>query len=101
MLSHRHVVALGSSFAAGPGIDPIVDRSALRSGRDYPHLLAERLGAELTDLTVSGATTATILDRPQRTVRGCWFPPQADGIPADADLGTITAGGNDLGYMAA
>jgi hypothetical protein len=32
-------------------------------------------------------------------VRGCWFPPQADGIPADADLGTITAGGNDLGYI--
>jgi hypothetical protein len=29
-----------------------------RSARNYPHLLAEQLGAELTDLTVSGATTA-------------------------------------------
>lgn len=53
----RHVAALGSSFAAGPGVAPIVDRRANRSGRNYAHLVAERLGARLTDLTVSGATT--------------------------------------------
>lgn len=99
MISYRHVVALGSSFAAGPGIDPIVDRAAMLSGRNYAHLLAERLGAELTDPTVSGATTATIVDRPQRTLRGRRFAPQVDGIRADADLVTITTGGNDLRYI--
>jgi lysophospholipase L1-like esterase len=100
MAEYQHIVALGSSFAAGPGIDPLVDRTAMRSGRNYPHLLAARLGAALTDLTVSGATTGTILDQPQRARPGRTFPPQAQGIPADADLVTVTAGGNDLGYAA-
>ncbi|MFE9452122.1 SGNH/GDSL hydrolase family protein [Streptomyces sp. NPDC006739] len=93
-----HVAALGSSFAAGPGIEPLADRAAGRSARNYPHLLAERLGARLTDLTVSGATTATLLDTPQRRSRRR-FPPQLDGLPSDVDLVTVTAGGNDLGYI--
>ena len=72
----------------------------MRSARNYPHLLAEELGAQLTDLTVSGATTATILSKAQRTLRGARFAPQIDGVPADADLATVTIGGNDLKYMA-
>jgi len=99
-MTYRHLVALGSSFAAGPGIDPISDRGAMRSARNYPHLLAEQLGAQLTDLTVSGATTATILSKSQRSLRGAKFPPQLDGVPDDADLATVTIGGNDLKYMA-
>jgi lysophospholipase L1-like esterase len=95
---YRHVASLGSSFAAGPGIQPMDDRAARRSARNYPHLLAERLGARLTDLTVSGATTGTILDTPQRLLTHV-FPPQLQGLPADADLVTITAGGNDLRYV--
>ncbi len=98
-MNYRRLAALGSSFAAGPGIEPIVDRAASRSGRNYAHLLAERLGAELTDLTVSGATTATILDHPQRVRPWRSVPPQLDGLPTDADLVTLTAGGNDLGYI--
>ncbi|MES4906039.1 MULTISPECIES: SGNH/GDSL hydrolase family protein [unclassified Streptomyces] len=94
----RHIAALGSSFAAGPGIEPVADRRARRSARNYPHLLAERLGATLTDLTVSGATTKTIIDTPQRVLFRK-FPPQLHGLPADAALVTITAGGNDLGYI--
>jgi lysophospholipase L1-like esterase len=94
---YRHVASLGSSFAAGPGIEPVADRAARRSARNYPHLLAARLGAELTDLTISGATTATIIDTPQRLLNHV-FPPQIQGLPADADLVTITAGGNDLKY---
>lgn len=94
------MVALGSSFAAGPGVEPTVDRFALRSGRNYAHLVASALGAELTDATVSGATTETILRRSQ----GVWpfrFAPQIQAIPrhADVDLVTITAGGNDLRYL--
>jgi lysophospholipase L1-like esterase len=93
--------ALGSSFAAGPGIEPIVDVSAMRSGNNYPRQLARLLQADLTDLTVSGATTATILHQPQTTVWGTEFPPQLDGLPDPVDLVTVTAGGNDLQYMAA
>ncbi len=98
---YRRIAALGSSFAAGPGIEPIVDAVAMRSGRNYPSLLAARLGAELIDLTVSGASTATILDEPQVTLSGATVPPQIDGLPADSELVTITAGGNDLGFLGA
>ncbi|WP_433607423.1 SGNH/GDSL hydrolase family protein [Dactylosporangium sp. CA-139114] len=79
-----HIVALGSSFAAGPGIEPVLDRETGRSGRNYARLLAARLDARLTDLSVSGATTGSLL---------------VDRVPPDADLVTITAGGNDLGYV--
>ena len=96
---YRRVVALGSSFAAGPGIPPVLDAAAGRSGANYPHLLADAFGAELTDLTVSGATVATILDQPQRVARST-YPPQITGVPEDADLVTVTVGGNDLGYLA-
>jgi lysophospholipase L1-like esterase len=99
-MAYQHLVALGSSFAAGPGIQPVADAGAMRSARNYPHLLAEQLGTQLTDLTVSGATTETILSKSQRTLRGARFAPQIDGVPNDADLATVTIGGNDLRYMA-
>jgi lysophospholipase L1-like esterase len=99
MAPYQHIAALGSSFAAGPGIDPIIDQAAMRSGRNYPRLLAAQLGARLTDLTVSGATTATVLREPQTTMDGTRFAPQIEGLPADADLVTVTAGGNDLRYI--
>jgi len=95
---YRRVAVLGSSFAAGPGIDPIIDRFAGRSERNYGHLVAARLGAELSDLTVSGATTETLLETEQR-VGWRRFPPQVQGLSADTDLVMITAGGNDLGYI--
>jgi hypothetical protein len=71
----------------------------MRSARNYPHLLAQTLGAALVDLTVSGATTANILSAPQTTMTGREFAPQIDGLPSDADLVTITAGGNDLQFI--
>jgi lysophospholipase L1-like esterase len=95
----RLIAALGSSFAAGPTIEPVDNINAMRSARNYPHLLARTLGAALIDLTVSGATTANILTTPQTTVTGRTFAPQMDGLPADADLVTITAGGNDLRFI--
>jgi lysophospholipase L1-like esterase len=94
----RHLAALGASFASGPGIRPVAVHAAGRSRVNYPSLLAARLGARLTDLTVSGATTATVLDTPQRRLLRR-FPPQLRGLPADADLVTVTAGGNDLDYI--
>jgi lysophospholipase L1-like esterase len=90
------VAALGSSFAAGPTLEPVENAAAARSARNYPHLLAEALGCRLVDLTVSGATTSGILDSPQVVLTGEEFPPQIQGLPEDADLVTVTAGGNDL-----
>jgi lysophospholipase L1-like esterase len=97
----RVVAALGSSFAAGPGIDPIADQVAMRSERNYAHLFADRIGADLVDRTVSGASTANVVDTPQQTMTGQTLPPQIAGLPADADIVTVTAGGNDLQFAGA
>lgn len=92
-------VALGSSFAAGPSIDPIIQKDAGRSGNNYAHLLAAKLNANLTDLSVSGATLLSVLRETQTTtLTMAKFPPQTDQIPADTNIVTLTAGGNDLGY---
>jgi lysophospholipase L1-like esterase len=96
---YSRLVALGSSFAAGPHLEPVIDRAAMRSGRNYAHLIASRLGASLVDATVSGATTATILQEPQRVLLRV-FAPQIESVDAEADLVMITVGGNDLGYLA-
>ena len=60
-----HIAALGSSFAAGPAIEPIVDTTARRSSNNYAHLTAAALDAKLTDLTSSGATLLNVLSQPQ------------------------------------
>lgn len=93
----RRYVALGSSMAAGPGIRPAADGAPLpagRSARNYPHLVAARLGLELVDVTYSGATTANVL-----TERQFGAPPQIDAIDGSEDLITVTIGGNDVGYV--
>jgi lysophospholipase L1-like esterase len=101
LTTNRLIAALGSSFAAGPGIEPVADATAMRSEKNYAHQLADRLGARLVDLTVSGATTANIIDTPQQISEGLEYPPQVEGVPADADVVTITAGGNDLQFAGA
>ncbi|KAJ5946605.1 hypothetical protein N7454_003444 [Penicillium verhagenii] len=96
-----HIVSLGSSFAAGPGIRPRDEPSAAqRSTKNYPHLLAASLNAKLTDLTVSGATLLNITTESQSALFSkVTFAPQISQIPDDAKIITITAGGNDLGYI--
>ncbi|GAA4736335.1 SGNH/GDSL hydrolase family protein [Modestobacter marinus] len=92
-------VALGSSFAAGPGIEPILDPGCARSGGNYPHLVAERLGYDLVDVTSGGATIDDVLTRPQALLAGGTVPPQVDAVGPDADLVTVTVGGNDVEYL--
>ena len=90
-------VALGSSMAAGPGIRPSADGApfaAGRSARNYPHLVAEKLGLDLVDVTYSGATTANVLTDPQHGA-----PPQVEALDGSEDLVTVTIGGNDAGYV--
>lgn len=93
-----HIVGIGSSFAAGPGIPPQVDRPAGRSGANYAHLVASKLDAKLTDLSVSGATLLNLLSEPQ-TSQGKTFAPQVTEIPEDADIVLVLGGGNDIGYI--
>src|SRR3954471_24449688 len=98
-MTYRRYVALHSSYAASPGIDPVIDRAAGRSGRNYPHLPAHVLCAELTDATVGGATTATILETHQRTLgRAPDVPPPSSqdykAHPASLDACVRTAPGD-------
>jgi hypothetical protein len=69
------MVSLGSSYAAGPGLTI-----------NYPHIIASKIGANLTDRSVSGSLLKDI-------------DSQIDGIPDNADIVTITSGGNDLNYV--
>ena len=93
----RRYVALGSSMAAGPGIRPRANGApffAGRSARNYPHLVADRLGLELVDVTYSGATTANVLTQTQPGAQ-----PQIEALDGTEDLVTVTIGGNDVGYV--
>lgn len=94
-----HYVAMGSSFAAGPGLrpgKPATSTAPARCGQsmiNYPTLLAEQLGMVLVDRSCSAARTEHVL--------GPWgeIPPQIDAVTADTRLVTLTIGGNDLNYV--
>jgi lysophospholipase L1-like esterase len=92
-----HYVAMGSSFGAGPGLKPRASDSPRKSGRsavNYAHLIAARLSLDLSDVTYSGATTRDLLQPSASGVTA-----QVDAVRADTRLVTITAGGNDVGYL--
>ncbi|WP_328457211.1 SGNH/GDSL hydrolase family protein [Amycolatopsis sp. NBC_00438] len=84
-------VALGDSSAAGPLIPDQIDTTCLRSDRNWPHVLATRLGAALTDVTCSGATTADLTGRQAGIVA-----PQFDALRRDTDLVTLAIAANDI-----
>ncbi len=88
-------VALGSSFAAGPGDGPLIGRCG-QSLDNYPRQVAKTLNMKLVDATCSGAVVRDILvptaKHPNRIA-------QIDAVTADTDLVTITVGGNDVAYI--
>lgn len=85
-------VALGSSFAAGPGIDAPLGTCG-RSDNNYSHIVAAALGLTLTDVSCNGATIANILSTPQGDAA-----PQIEAISRDTALVTVTIGGNDIRF---
>jgi lysophospholipase L1-like esterase len=90
-------VALGSSFAAGPGLPARVPGSPRRAGRstgNYAHLVARARGLDLHDVTFSGATTSDLL-----SPSAAGQPAQLDAVTPETSLVTITGGGNDVGYL--
>jgi hypothetical protein len=85
-------VALGDSYSAASGVLPPDPTSPLcaRSTANYPHVIAKRTGATLTDVTCGAAET--------KDFRHSQYPgvaPQLDALHRDTQLVTMTIGGND------
>ncbi len=87
-------VSLGSSFAAGPGIDNSLG-SCGRSDHNYAHIVAEALSLDHTVVSCNGATIDNIVSIPQGD-----NPLQLDAVTSDTALVTVTIGGNDIRYTA-
>jgi lysophospholipase L1-like esterase len=85
-------VALGDSYSAASGLLPPDPSSPLcaRSTANYPHVIAAKAGARLTDVTCGGAETK---DFQQSQYPG--VAPQLDALRAGTRLVTMTIGGND------
>ncbi|MFC7304403.1 SGNH/GDSL hydrolase family protein [Streptomyces monticola] len=86
-------VALGDSYSAGSGnvpLDPSAPLACLRSTVNYPHVIAGRTAAQLTDVTCGGAQTGHFTKSQYPGVA-----PQLDAVTADTELVTLTIGGND------
>lgn len=90
-------VALGDSYASGPGIpaqraDPA---GCQRSTHNYPAFLARALGiGDYTDVSCGGARTDN-MTAPQPVWPGP-NPAQFDALRPDTNLVTVTIGGNDI-----
>ena len=90
-------VALGDSYSAASGVlppDPPAPLQCLRSIRNYPHVIAARTGAQLTDVTCGAADTSHF-----STAQYPGVAPQLDALGAGTQLVTMTIGGNDSGVF--
>ncbi|MEV3964249.1 SGNH/GDSL hydrolase family protein [Nocardia sp. NPDC050193] len=88
-------VALGDSFASGPGLAPFADPYCERSQRNYGHLVAEALELPaFVDGTCGGAVAENFWMSQKDGVA-----PQLDALTPDTDLVTVTIGGNDAGFV--
>ncbi|MEV0179717.1 SGNH/GDSL hydrolase family protein [Streptomyces sp. NPDC050625] len=95
-------VALGDSYTSGPRIPYRTGTPAGcdRSDRNYPTLVARRLGldaADFRDVSCSGATIAD-LSAAQSTNDGV-NPPQLSALSARTRLVTVGIGGNDIDFI--
>lgn len=89
--SELDYVALGDSSAAGPLIPSQAFSPCLRSTRNWPNVVAGKLGANLTDVSCSGAVTEDMTGK-----QFGFVAPQFDALKPDTDLVTIAIGANDL-----
>ena len=85
-------VALGDSYSAASGVQPSDPSSPLcaRSTSNYPHVIAKRTGARLTDVTCGAAQTKDFFSSQYPGVA-----PQLDAVGKRTQLVTMTIGGND------
>ena len=77
-------VAMGSSYAAGFGIEPQQPSTGAcgRSLLDYPHLVASKLHLQLSDVSCGGAVIADALRKTQGS-----NPPQINAVTAQTRAG--------------
>ena len=93
-----HIVALGSSFAAGPSIPPQTHAAARRSSNNYASLLSRGIpGSKLTDLSASGATLLNVLNEPQETLLAT-LPLFATVFAQDGSVTGPTSSASAAGY---
>jgi hypothetical protein len=85
-------VALGDSYSAASGVLPPDPSSPLcaRSTANYPHVIAAKTGASLTDVTCGAAETKDFFESQYPGVA-----PQLDAVRRRTQLVTMTIGGND------
>jgi lysophospholipase L1-like esterase len=94
-------VAMGDSYTAGSGIgSPVSDAGAGcgQTTKNYPRLVAEKLGAELADASCAGASTGNSFTN--QTVNGdqVW-PAQLNFLDDETDLVTVSFGYNDFAFF--
>ncbi|WP_193607529.1 SGNH/GDSL hydrolase family protein [Nocardioides lijunqiniae] len=91
-------VALGDSFASAPLV-PETDPAdgCQRSTGNYPHLVAEAAGYELTDVTCIAASTTSMVG--VQITGETQNLPQFEALNEDVALVTMTVGGNDFGLF--
>jgi lysophospholipase L1-like esterase len=97
-------VALGDSYTSGPLVLPHdtthVPQDCGQSIRNYPHLVALLLGADVFRDVSCGSAEIEHLAEPQDGLPlGGTNAPQHDALDADVDLVTIGIGGNDVGFV--
>jgi lysophospholipase L1-like esterase len=86
-------VSLGDSYSAGGGLARSVGPCG-RTPAAYPTLVADRQGLIASFHACNGATTADVLEEEQTPGAGR----QIDAVTADADVVSISIGGNDIGF---
>ncbi|SDL98886.1 GDSL-like Lipase/Acylhydrolase family protein [Corynebacterium mycetoides] len=98
----RVYVALGDSYAAmGSATGEKADPSFCAQSKDnYPNELAGMLGrsVEFVDATCQGSTTANIEGPRVVPEEDVSIEPQINQLRSDADLVTVSMGGNDIGF---
>jgi lysophospholipase L1-like esterase len=90
-------VALGDSYSAGSGVLPPDLNAPVecpRSSRNFAHVIASKVGAQLTDVTCGGADTTHFFAAQYQDA-----PPQLDALSKSTQLVTMTIGGNDNGVF--
>ena len=85
----RNYAALGDSYAAGEGLPPYDPGSGEcdRSGSGYPRLVTNQVGSALNFVPCAGAVVADVVGGGQLAT-----------VDPNADLVTVTVGGNDLEF---
>ena len=90
-------VALGDSYSAASGVLPLTPgfpTQCLQSTRNYPHVIAQAIGARLTDVSCGAAETKDFKQAQHDDV-----PPQLQALSRRTRLVTMTIGGNDSGVF--